>query len=179
MACLIISSWNADSFWSRSSSPSGFSTSGRPKRELAFAPRRARDGTCLIQVDGLTGLLSQTRYKTDQGVWTAAFSGADAAWCEWTATYMWVTAANFSSSGEVVRKSALTGSMFWHRARASMVFRVANRFLSRSNAKSWVPTVVFQRNGQKGTMNCCSPSPCFSLTRTGETSCSQGRRSHQ
>ena len=49
---------------------------------------------------------------------------------------MCVTLLYFSSSGEMVRKSAFTGSVFVQCALASMVCSVLKRFLSRSNAYS-------------------------------------------
>ena len=53
-----------------------------------------------------------------------------------------VTRLKRSSSGEVVRKSALTGVTFVHFALASMVCKVLKRFLSRSKAKSYTKNSV-------------------------------------
>ena len=53
--------------------------------------------------------------------------------------YMCVTPLYCLSTGDVVRKSALTGVTFLHFARFSIVFRVPKRFLSRSNAYSCHP----------------------------------------
>lgn len=54
----------------------------------------------------------------------------------WRCAYMCVTAAYRTSSGGMVRKSALMGSTFLQRALDSIVRSVAKRFLSRSKAKS-------------------------------------------
>lgn len=116
MACLIMRSWNEASFFRRSSaaeipeSSVGVSCSSRWSRRFTI-PDPLQDGSSKLR---------------------------DVRWSDgWDSdTCMCVTLAYLGSSGWMVRKSMLVGSVFLQSALESMVLRVVKRFLSLSKANS-------------------------------------------
>lgn len=94
-----------------------------------------------IQVSDPNGSQSQNRCMMDlkgcgQGRWTFIQLWVHRNQDRGRSAHICVTALYLGSSGEAVRKSALTASTFLHLARDSMVCKVAYRFRSRSNANS-------------------------------------------
>jgi hypothetical protein len=56
--------------------------------------------------------------------------------------HMWVAPEYRASSGDIERKSSLIGSTLRHAALASIIFKVENRFRSRSKANNFADTIV-------------------------------------